>query len=170
MLRDMLRVDVVEGHDAVVSAAGGRGADVRVRVLDRDQKPVEGAIVSAVLPPIGVGGHFRGGETIATTHTDSQGEAQFRGIHLRPLTGDFTTRILARRGDRTGTAQVIQKVSAAPAADQGWRSRRRLVMLGVAGAGVAAGIVAAFYGNESSTPTVSGLSVTPGNPVATAPR
>jgi hypothetical protein len=118
---------------------------------------------------MGVGGHFRGGNTIATQHTDSRGEAEFTGIHLRKLTGDFTTRVLARSGERTGTVNVLQKVANAPAPPEGWTSRKRLVMLGVAGAGVAAGVVALLYGGGSSTPA-AGLTVTPGNPLTTGPR
>jgi hypothetical protein len=167
--QDELQIDVLGGHDTVVTAAGGRGADVRVRVLDRDRKPVEGAIVSAVLPPMGVGGHFRGGDTIRTERTDSRGEVQFTGIHLRRLTGDFTTRVLARSGNRTGTASVTQKVSGAPARVEGWSSRRRLIMLGVAGAGVAAGITALVYDNDPTTPS-AGLTVTAGSPLTTGPR
>lgn len=167
--QDGLRIDVLAGHDIVVSAAAGRGGDVRVRVVDQDQRPVAGATVSAILPSIGVGGHFRGGSTIATEKTDSRGEAEFKGIHLRKLTGDFTTRILARSGERKGSATLRQSITSAPAPELGWRSRRRLTMLAVAGAGVAAGVVAATYGG-SSTPPATGLTVTPGNPSTTGPR
>jgi hypothetical protein len=167
--QDALTVDVLSGQDAIVTAATGKGADFRVRVLDRDRKPVQGATVSAVLPAIGVGGHFRGGNTIDTQQTNSQGEAEFTGIHVRKLTGDFTTRVLARSGDRTGTTNVVQKVSTGNRPAEGWTSRRRLVMLGIAGAGVAAAIVVATYGNGSST-QAAGFSVTPGNPVTTGPR
>ena len=168
--QDALTVSLMNGQDTRTGYAAGRGADVRVRVVDRDQKPVEGATVSAILPAMGVGGHFRGGTTVATTQTDSQGQAEFTGIHLRGLTGDFTTRVLARSGDRTGSASLVQKVSAGTAPpQQGWMSRRRLVILGVAAAGIAAGVVAATYGGESSTPAI-GLTVTPGIPVTTGPR
>ena len=168
--QDALTVDVLSGQDAVVTTTARKGAEFRVRVVDRDRKPVEGAIVSAVLPAIGVGGHFRGGSTIATEQTDSRGEAEFSGIRVRNLSGDFTTRVMARSGARTGTANVVQKVSGsgvAPAA--GWLSRKRLIMLGVVGAGVAASVVAATYGGDLTT-EAAGFTVTPGNPVTTGPR
>ena len=169
--QDGLQVDVLSGHDAMVTAASGRGANIRVRVLDRERKPVEGAIVSAVLPPKGVGGHFRDGGTIATTHTDSDGTAEFRGIHVRRAAGEFSTRILARRGDRSGVADVRQTVSMAPDSPDTRFSRRRLIMLVVAGAGVAAGVVAATYGGGSSgTAPTPGLTVSPGSPITTGPR
>ncbi|HYP04930.1 MAG TPA: hypothetical protein VER03_01740 [Bryobacteraceae bacterium] len=153
-----------------MTSAGGRGADVRVRVVDQDQRPVPGATVSAVLPAIGAGGHFRGGDTIATERTDSKGEAEFSGIRLRKITGEFITRVLARSGARTGSATLTQTITNAPAPAQTWRSRRRLVMLGVAGAGIAAGVVAATYGGGSTAPATAGVTVTPGNPTTTGPR
>jgi hypothetical protein len=167
--QDGLHVDVVSGNDVIVTAASGRGADIRVRVLDREQKPVKGATVSAVLPARGVGGHFRDGGTIATTQTDSDGTADFRGIRLRRTSGEFATRILARRGDRTGAADVRQTVSMAPDSPEGKFSRKRLIMLAIAGAGVAAGVVAAMYGDSGPAPT-TGMTVTPGSPTTTGPR
>jgi hypothetical protein len=167
--QDSLTVDVLSGQDASVSSATAGGAKVRVRVVDQDRKPVAGATVSAVLPAIGAGGHFPGGATISTRETDSRGEVDFTGIQLRTVTGDFTTRVLARSGSRTGSATVVQKVPPAPAVTNGWSSRRRALMLGIAGAGVVAGIVAALSGGESSSPT-TGLSVTPGIPLTSGPR
>lgn len=167
---DALQVNVLSGDDAVVPASG-RAANIRVRVTDRASKPVEGAVVSAILPAIGVGGHFRGGSTIATKETDSGGNVEFTGIGLRPLTGDFTTQIKARKGDSTGAAQARQKVSAAPFPEsKGFFSRKHLLMMAIAGAGVTAGIlVATLDGSGGSTPA-RGLTVTPGSPVTGGPR
>jgi hypothetical protein len=126
-------------------------------------------VVSAVLPPRGVGGHFHDGGTIATTHTNADGTADFRGIRLRRTAGDFSTRILARRGDRSGTADVRQTVSLAPDSVEGTFSRKRLIMLAIAGAGVVAGVVAATYNGSGSAPE-TGMTVTPGSPITTGPR
>lgn len=167
---DALQIEVLGGHDAVVTIAGRRAADIRLRVTDRDSKPVNGATVSAILPGIGVGGHFRGGMTIATKETDSDGKVEFSGIGLRQIAGDFTTQIKARKGDRTGSAQVMQKVSAAPNAAEGFLSKRHLWMMAVAGAGVAAGVVAATYNGSSAPASAPTLTVTPGSPVTGGPR
>ena len=48
---DALQINVLSGDNVVVPAASGRAANIRVRVTDRASKPVEGALVSAILPP-----------------------------------------------------------------------------------------------------------------------
>jgi hypothetical protein len=167
---DELQVDVLGGHDAIVSTAVG-APDIRIRVVDRNSKPVEGASVSAVLPGMGAGGHFRGGGTIATKVTDSDGTVQFSGIHLRKVAGDFTTRILARKGFRAGSAQLTQTASntAADEPKKGLFSTRNKIIMGVAAAGVAAGIAAAVCcGGEA--PAAPSFTVTPGAPTTTGPR
>jgi hypothetical protein len=167
---DELQVNVLGGRDVAVSAPGGRAADIRIQVVDRQSKPVRGATVSAVLPSLGAGGHFRGGETIATKETGADGTVEFSGIHLRKVPGTFTTRILARKGFRTGSTEVTQNASTTAAEPAGGRfSRRTLVMMAVAGAGVAAGVVAATCCG-SSGPTAPSLTVTPGAPATTGPR
>jgi hypothetical protein len=168
---DALQINVLSGDAVVVPAASGRAANIRVRVTDRASKPVDGALVSAILPALGVGGHFRGGSTIATKETDSDGNVEFTGIRLRQLTGDFTTQIKARKGESTGAAQARQKVSSAPFAEpKGLFSRKHMLMMAVAGAGVTAGIlVATLDGSGGSTPA-RGITVTPGSPVTGGPR
>ena len=167
---DELQVNVLGGHDAVVSTAAG-APDIRIRVVDRNSKPVEGASVSAVLPGMGAGGHFRGGDTIATKVTDSDGTVQFSGIHLRKVAGDFTTRILARKGLRSGSTQLTQTASNTAAVEpkKALLSTRNKIIMAVAGAGIAAGIAAAVCcGSEApSGPT---FTVTPGVPTTTGPR
>jgi hypothetical protein len=167
---DALRINVLEGHGVAVTAVSHRGADIRLRVTDTDNKPIQGAIVSAILPAIGAGGHFSGGSTIASKETNSDGTVEFSGIRLRDLTGDFTTNIRARKGDRTGSAQVTQKVSMAPAAEEGPWSRRRVLMVAIAAAGVTAGVLAAILGDSSGGAPASALTVTPGSPITGGPR
>lgn len=167
---DDLQVNVLGGRDAVVNTAAGRAADIRIQVVDRNSKPVPGATVSAVLPSMGAGGHFRGGETIATRETDSQGTVEFSGIRLRKVNGSFTTRILARKGFRTGSAEMTQRASTTalqPA--QGLFSRRNVIMMAIAGTGIAGGIVAATCCG-SSGPATPSFTVTPGAPTTTGPR
>ena len=157
---DELQLNALEGRDAVI----------RVRVVDRQSRPVSGATVSAVLPSMGAGGHFRGGETIATKETDSDGTVEFSGIRLRKVAGSFTTRILARKGFRTGSTDLTQKASIAAVQSQAGRfSRRNVIMMAVAGAGVAAGIVAATCCGSGPQAAPS-LTVTPGIPTTTGPR
>jgi hypothetical protein len=127
-------------------------------------------MVSAVLPSLGAGGHFRGGATIATKQTDADGTVEFSGIHLRKVPGNFTTRILARKGFRSGAAEVTQNASMTIAEPKVGRfSRRTVVMMTVAGAGIAAGVVAATCCGSSGA-SIPSLTVTPGAPTTTGPR
>jgi hypothetical protein len=166
---DALQINVLGSRDVVVTTASGREADLRVRVTDRDNRPIAGAIVSAILPPIGPGGHFRDRTTIATQSTDTQGQADFTGIQIRNVLGEFTTTLKARRGESAGSTQVVRKVAPAPPAVDGFFSRRRVLMMSIAAAGIAAAVVTAMYDGESAAPA-PGLRVTPGSPITTGPR
>jgi hypothetical protein len=158
------------GEELQVNVLEGRDAAIRVRVVDRQSKPVSGATVSAVLPSMGAGGHFRGGGTISTKETDSDGTVEFSGIRLRKIPGSFTTRILARKGHRTGSAELTQTATLAPVRSREGRfSRRNVAMMAVAGAGIAAGVVAAACCG-ASRPEAPQLTVTPGVPTTTGPR
>jgi hypothetical protein len=167
--KDALQINILAGHDVVVPADSKRGSDIRIRVTDRNNRPVEGAVVSAILPASGAGGHFRDRTTISTQETDSDGEARFTGIRLRNVLGEFSTTLKARRGENFGSTQVLQRVSSSAPAPERFFSRKRVVMMSVAGAGVAAAVVAATYGGTSAT-TAPSLTVTPGSPVTSAPR
>ena len=166
---DALQINVLGSRDVIVTTASGREADIRVRVTDRDNRPIAGAVVSAILPPIGVGGHFRDHTTIATESTNTQGEADFKGIRIRNVLGEFTTTLKARSGDSFGSTQIVRKVSPPPPTVEGFFSRRRVLIMSIAAAGVAAAVVTAMYDGESSAPA-PGLRVTPGSPVTTGPR
>ena len=163
-----LRIHVLGGHDVAVSAAARKGADIRIRVTDRNDRPVEGAVVSAILPPKGAGGHFRDNTTISTQETDADGNARFTGIRLRNVLGEFSTTLRARRGENVGSAHVLQRVADTPPPPEGFFSKRRTVIMSIAGAGVAAAIVAATYGGSSTI--APSLTVRPGNPVTSASR
>jgi hypothetical protein len=166
---DALQINVLGNRDVVVTTSSGREADIKIRVTDRDNRPVAGAVVSAILPPNGVGGHFRDNTTIATQSTDSEGQAGFTGIRIRNVLGEFTTTLKARRGDSVGSTRLVRKVSPPSPVAEGFFSRRRVVMMSIAAAGIAAAVVTALYDGESAAPA-PGLRVTPGSPITTGPR
>jgi hypothetical protein len=168
---DTLRLNVLTGQDVVVTTATGHGPDIKIRVTDKNSAPVEGATVSVILPAVGSGGHFAGGSTIATRQTDSDGIVDFSGIRLRKLNGDFAVKIRARKESLTGSTQVVEKVSWVAEGPQSFFSPRHVLMMWIAGAGVAAGILAATIGGPNGgTPAAAGLTVTPGTPITGGPR
>ena len=163
-----LNVSVLAGHDVVVSTREGRAADVRVRVTDSASQPVDNAAVTAILPTVGAGGSFRGGHTIKTVKSGSDGIVEFSGIRLRPVTGEIPIRIVARHGNQSGSTTIHQKAAdIAPSADAP-RSKRRLAMIAILAGGAAAAVTALVMdGDEPAHPA---FNVTPGNPVTSGPR
>jgi hypothetical protein len=163
-----LSVAVLTGDDVVVSTRSGRGADIKVRVTGMDNQPVEHATVTAVLPAIGAGGSFAGGETVKSKTTASDGTVDFRGLRVRRIAGDIPIRIVARRGQHVGSAIAHQKAADTDAGSDAILSKRRIAIIGVAAAGVTAAILAATM--NGSEPAQPAFNVTPGAPVTTGPR
>jgi hypothetical protein len=165
-----LSVSVLSGNDVVVSTREGRGADIKVRVTGPNNQPLEDATVTAILPAIGAGGSFSGGDTIKSKTTNSEGTVDFTGIHIRPTTGEIPVRIVARLGKQTGSTTAYQKAAdvAPPATPEIRLSRRRMAMFGIIAGGVTAAVLAATLNGDS--PSQPAFSVTPGTPVTTGPR
>lgn len=162
-----LDIAVLAGHDTAASFRGDAGPRIKVRVTD-GSKPVENATVTAILPNLGAGGVFRGGETIRSEKTDSNGEAAFPGFRLRRIAGDYPVTVVARSGERTGRTVVKQQAVDAEPARVFW-TRRRVAMAAIVGGGVAAAIAAVLTNAEAQTPTAA-FQVRPGQPVAGGPR
>jgi len=163
-----LNLSVISGHDVVVSTRQGRGADIQVRVTDSANHPVEHATVTAILPGIGAGGSFRGGHTVRTKTTGSDGLAGFEGISLRPVTGEIPIRIVAHRGKQSASTTIRQNAAdVAPPAQTGM-SKRRIAMLAVAAGGITTGVLVGLIGGNDAAPPP--FNVTPGFPVTTGPR
>lgn len=163
-----LSLSVLAGHDVVVSTREGRGADIRVRVTDSRNQPVDNAAVTAILPAVGAGGSFFFGDTIKTKTSGSDGIVEFSGIHIRSVTGEIPIRIIARHGIQTGSVTVRQKATDTAPGPEARFSKRRIAMIAILAGGVAAAVVVGtMNGDEPSHPA---FNVTPGNPVTTGPR
>jgi len=109
-----LAIRIVEGDDAVYATGSRATRGLSVLITDETGHPVEGAIVSFVLPASGPGGLFSTGSLteIATTHTD--GRAAVWGMRWNHTAGSFEIRITAAKGAvRAGTASA-QTLSDAP--------------------------------------------------------
>ena len=163
-----LSLSVLAGHDVTVSTRERKGADIRVRVTDSANQPVDNAAVTAILPGVGAGGSFRGGDTIKTKTSGSDGTVEFSGIRIRPVAGDIPIRIVARHGKQTGSTTINQKATEVAQDPEARFSRRRIAMIAVLTGGVAAAVIAgSMNGDEPSRPA---FNATPGNPVTTGPR
>ena len=163
-----LNITVLAGHDVAASIRGDGGPPIRVRVTDGD-KPIENATVTAILPNLGPGGAFRGGDTIRSERTDSNGEAAFPSYRLRRATGDIPVTVVARAGERTGRTLVHQKALDVEPQSRVW-TKRRIAMVAVIGGGAAAAITALFTNAEQAAPVTPAFNARPGQPIVGGPR
>jgi hypothetical protein len=163
-------VSIVDGNGAMASSANRAGRPITVLVQDQNKRPVAGASVTAILPASGVGGEFRDVEsTIKTLETDGAGRATFASIKLRPLSGSFPIRFVAKHQNLSSSATATQTVAEPAAPAQRRFSRPWMAMAIVAAAGTAAGIYVALD-DDDDAPKTAGFRVSPGSPVLGGPR
>ncbi len=100
----LLKIQVIEGDGASYPLSSRATRGITVLVSDETGRPVDGAVVSFILPMDGPGGTFSSGmrTEIATTHAD--GRAAVWGMRWNRLAGQFDIRITAVKGQaRAGT-------------------------------------------------------------------
>jgi hypothetical protein len=148
-----LQLDIVQGDGAVHNIRERQFIEPVVRVLDAGQ-PVEGAIVSFLLPQVGASGQFTEGP-ILTVRTSHDGVATARGFRPNSITGQFEIRVAASWNGRTARTSILQ-TNAAPTGGHRAKSRSRTyVIFSVIAGGAAAGAVAALHRSGSSAGTIA---------------
>jgi hypothetical protein len=163
----ILAIRIAEGDDAVYPTGSRATRGLSVLVTDETGHPVDGAIVSFVLPANGPGGLFSSGSRteIATTHSD--GRAAVWGMRWNHTAGPFEIRITAAKGAvRAGTvsAQSLSDTplakSAVPSKSGAGRGGHKLLWISVILAGAAAAGAAGFVAGKSpSAPAASSVAV-----------
>jgi hypothetical protein len=168
----ILSIRIAEGDGAVYAKGSRATRGLTVTITDETGHPVEGAIVSFVLPADGPSGVFSSGSKteIATTHGD--GRAAVWGMQWNRIAGPFEIRITAVKGQARAGAVSAQSLSDAPEAKAasgragaGWGSHKVLWISAIV-AGAAAVAVAGVVERKSSpasavtslqigTPTIS---------------
>jgi hypothetical protein len=141
-----LQVEVVQGDGAIHNVRGRQFVEPVVQVLDAGQ-PVEGAIVSFLLPQVGPSGRFVEGP-VMTLATGPDGVAAARGFRPNTLPGQFEIRVTASWKGRTGRATLLQTNAAPIEGGVARRRSRTFVILGVLAGGAAAGAAAALGGSR----------------------
>ncbi len=165
-----LQVVVLEGDGATNSLAAKRLHPVTIMVQDSAKRPVEGAVVSVMLPANGAGGTFGYGNTIDTKHTGREGRVTFSGMHTRNLAGSFRADVRASSEGMRGAAVFTQTNAEIDGPPQSrWTNKRAIIMLSVVAAGVGIGLAVGLH-NSSGSGNPAGYTVTPGGPTVTAPR
>jgi hypothetical protein len=149
-------------------------APLVVQVLDRNDRPVEGADVVFRFPIDGPGAVFSGGKTSATVQSNATGQAAAVNWMANGVVGRFDVHVTASYGNQIGettltmtnvTKVVEEKPKSKPAS---WWSHRwvKIAVIGGAAAIVAGVVLATRGGSKSSGSTVT---IIPGSPTVGAP-
>jgi hypothetical protein len=163
-----MNIVVVEGEAAIHNIRERKAADVAVVVRDGNRKPVSGASVTFTLPADGPSAVFANGTRIQTVQTDDNGHAAVRGIRPNGIPGTYRIQVEARSDAQTASG-VVTQYNMAVAAKQ--KSGKWLVILAVAGAAVAGGVVAGVRSGSSGSSTPSAIiGISPGTAAVGAPR
>ncbi len=163
-----LNIVIVEGEGAINNVRQRVNREPIIQVEDENHKPVAGAAVVFLLPNDGASGVFTNGSRTLTTTTNNQGQAVAR---FRPnnVQGKMQIRVTASKNGQTTSTTISQANVVAAVTGVGLGlSAKLLIILAIAGAGVAGGVVAATRGGSSNPtqPTV----ITPGAPGVGGPR
>jgi len=102
-----LGVVIVKGDEANNDVSKGLAAGITIRVTG-EGSPVGNVNVTIVFPPEGPTLRTGDGKPYAVVTTDSSGTANFDDLRTNNLTGDVDITVLAKAGDRTGRAHLIQ--------------------------------------------------------------
>lgn len=168
-----LRITIVEGDEAIFNVRQRVSREAIIQVEDENRKPVAGALVTLTAPRDGASAVFSNGLNNITLTTDESGRAVVRGIRPNKAQGKYAIRVTAVKGALRGTSQMTMTNMAAAVA-AGGISTKLLTFLLIAGAGAAAGTVAATRnGNGAGPSTPAGAvsaTVTPGTPTVGPPR
>jgi hypothetical protein len=156
-------------------------APLVVQVLDRNDRPAEGAEVVFRFPLNGPGAVFPGGKNSQTVRTNGTGQAAALNWVANNEVGTFEVHISATYGNQIGET-TIKMSNATRVADEDIRKARKhgswwsptWVKLAVIGGGAAAvaGIILATRGGGGATPAPASptITITPGTPSVGGPR
>ena len=108
--------------------------------------------------------------------TDGQGRAAGNGFRPNLVEGQFEIAVTASQGDRNGIVNITQS-NVLPAQTPGATTKgdkkfggRKMMLYGAAGVGAIIVAVLANRGNEGSSSTTPGTSITPGTITVGNPR
>ncbi len=165
-----LRILVLEGQNVHNSLTNKSAVSPVVQVLDAVDQPVQGASVTFEVPPAGPGGTF-GGQPIATTKTDSAGQAT-AALTINSTPGSFVIKVTASFAGQSGEAIIRQANDAkvleamVPLPPRPWyKNWKWWAVIGAgAGAAIATSVILLDRNNTST------ITIAPGTVVIGGPR
>jgi hypothetical protein len=170
-----IKIVVVQGEGAMNNVRTHSAVAPIVEVRDSGDKPVAGAEVVFLLPPMGPGGLFNGWMRTKTARTSADGRAEATGYATNDEEGRFNIKVTATSGMKSTSVIIAQSntQNGGPSSGAQLKSRSNtwkvLAVLGAAG--LVGGIVAATRGGSSSTAAVTiPISISPGPVSVGGPR
>jgi hypothetical protein len=151
-----LQIKVLRGEGSFNDIKKKTAEDVVVEVQDELGRPVEGAIVTFLLPSSGPGGTFLDGARMLTMTTSANGRATARSIRPNEIEGRFGIRVTASYQRNEASITVFQSNTAAGGklvVEEGKKSRKGL-WIAILGGGAAAAVAIAVGsrgGGEAKT-------------------
>jgi hypothetical protein len=183
-VKPMAQLPTVQTLKVIALAGDGEMNDVErkvmaplvVEVLDRNDRPVEGADVVFRFPLNGPSATFPGQQRSKTVRSNGQGQAAAMGWLANNEVGLFQVHVTAARGNQVGETTLsmtnVERIvgdGKTKPKHRSWYSSKWFKIGLIAGAaGLAAGIVLATRGGGGTTAT--GITITPGSPSVGGPR
>jgi hypothetical protein len=166
-------IQIVEGEGAINSIRLHRGHEPKVRVADKEGRPISGAAVTFVLPATGPSATFADSGLSLTVMTDESGMAIGRGLRPNGTAGQFRIRVTTSWRDSPAVANLVQ-TNAEPVARAGHGKTIALIVLiaGAAGGGAAVALGKSGGAGQSATTAVQSLpgTIISGNPTLGPPH
>jgi len=160
-----LKIKIEEG-DGASTPIKFPSTGPKILVLDANNLPVQGALVSFAAPESGPSGFFEGGTRSVTVATDRDGRAVASGFQTNAIAGSYEIQVHAQFLNEPAAA-VVTRTNIAESKS----SKKLIVILAIAGAGAAGAVLAAGGGGGggSSTPASTLPTITFGGSTVGAP-
>jgi hypothetical protein len=139
-----LRVVVVEGEGAKNVAQQIAAKQLTVRVLDANNRPVEGAAVTFIAPASGASGDFTNDSKSIRILTNTDGVANAGPYHPNATTGAYLIQVRVEFQRALATVNISQMNVGQS------KSHKKMIAI-IAIAGAAAGAAIAAHGGSSSS-------------------
>jgi hypothetical protein len=142
-----LRIQVVAGDGVKNIVEQIPAVPITVRVVDRNNRPVQGATVVFTTPNSGPSGDFENGLNSFTTITDEEGLAAAHEFRPNDIEGPYQIRVRAQHMDEIAAATIRQTNIGAR------KSLGKIIaIMAVAGVAGAAGAALAARGGGNASP------------------
>jgi len=121
----------------VTHLVGNRRTEVPVvSIRDANNRPVEGASVTFVVPSTGPSGTFGKDKRELTVVTKVNGVAEAKGFRPNGVLGEYVIRVTASHSGSAGTLELKQTNAAAPTAAASRKSRGKMMAVYILAIGV----------------------------------